>query len=140
VANDVFPALEEGGDRYSYRKLVVTEAGRLLTDVAGSLNLQPSGLNTAMITTTMNVTDVAGKLPVIPLTDRNSIIIHNTDTVNTIYIGTSSEVVAGRTIGTTSGYELAPQSYFNIDVTEDIEIYGVAESGKTILVKVLEIA
>lgn len=120
VPDDTFPT------RYAIR-----------TSATGTFSL--TGLNNAIKVTTMQVTDTETALPVVALTNRNSIIIHNTDTVETLYIGATG-VTANRTLGTNAGLEVNAQSYFNIDITEDIILYGIVESGKTIVVKITEVS
>ena len=109
----------------------------LRTSATGTFSL--TGLNNALRVTTMNVGDTETALPATALSNRNSIIIHNTDTTNTLYIGPTG-VTADQALGTTAGLEVGPQSYFNIDITEDIVLYGIAETGNTLLVKVTEVA
>jgi hypothetical protein len=78
-------------------------------------------------------------VPPTPLSRRNAIAVSNLDSGKTIYVGQSS-VTAGRTIGTTAGWEIGPNETFNLDITENIELYAIAEAGVTVLVKVLELA
>jgi len=102
-------------------------------------DLTPSGLRTAIRTTTMDVTDVATPLPAIALTSRNAMTVHNKSGVDTLYIG-NSNVTADTVIGTTSGLEVNPNDAFNTDITANIILYGIAPAGKTIRVKVTELS
>lgn len=98
-----------------------------------------SGLNIAFRPFTFTVTDVAAPLPMPALTNRNSIIIFNKGT-ETLYIG-NSDVTADSVDGsTTSGWQVIPNSFFAIDITDSIILYGVCESGKTTKVQTLEAA
>lgn len=97
------------------------------------------GLTVSIKTTTMTVTDVATALPAVPLVNRNAMSVVNLDAAEVLYIGNAT-VTANRVIGTTAGWEIPAQEGFNLDVTDSIVIYGIAEAGKTILVKILEIA
>lgn len=108
-------------------------------NILNNIDVQLSGLNVAMKITTMNVTGTAGKVPLTPLAARNAIAVSNLSPGDTIYVGPSN-VVAGRGIGTTAGWEVGPGETFNLDITENIELYAVAETGVTVLVKVLELA
>lgn len=103
----------------------------------GSIDSTPSGLQNDFKTTTMNVGDVAIPIPATPLVDRNSLSIVNLDSVETLYIG-DSNVTADRVVGNTSGWEVGAGETLNFDVKDTIIIYGRCETGKTILVKVLE--
>lgn len=98
-----------------------------------------SGLQTALKTTCMNVTDIATKLPVTPLANRNALSITNLSGSDTIYVG-NSDVIAGDVIGNLSGWPVGPNEGFNLDITDDIEIYGIADAGKTIKIKIIELA
>lgn len=97
------------------------------------------GLTVSIRTTTMNVTDVATALPAAALANRNAISVVNLDPVEILYVGNVT-VTANRAIGTTAGWEIGPLEGFNLDVTDSIILYGRAEAGKTILVKILEIS
>ena len=103
-------------------------------------DIKPTGLSTALKTTTMNIGDTAVKLPATALANRNAISVHNKDSVETLYIGDSNSVTADSVVGITSGWEIGPQEFINFDITDDIDLYGIAPSGKTILIKVMEIA
>ena len=95
----------------------------------------PSGLTTALKVTNTTVTNVAAKLPLTPLADRNSLIIENRDATNSIFIGNSDVTAAGGT----EGWEILAGSYYSLDITESIEIYAIA-SVASVNVKVLELA
>ena len=108
-------------------------------NVMNDIGVTFSGLALAMKVTTMHVTDIANQIPATPLAKRNAIAITNLDSVNTIYLGPST-VTTGRTLGTTCGWEVGPNETFNVDITDGIEIYAIADSGVTVLTKVLELA
>lgn len=111
---------------------------RTLTHIEGGIvNVSPSGLQNSFRTTTMNISDVAAPIPALPLTDRNSLSIANLDEQETVYIG-DLNVTADRGIGNTAGWEIGPGETLNFDVKDTIILYGRAEAGKTILIKVLE--
>lgn len=101
--------------------------------VTGSFT--PSGLTTALLVTNTTVGNTAAKLPLSPLTDRNSLIIENRDALNSIFIGNADVTAAGAT----QGWEIQPASYYALDITDSIEIYAVA-SVASVSVKVLELA
>jgi hypothetical protein len=104
----------------------------------GSVEAIPSGLKTAFRNTTMDVSTTALPLPSMSLTARNSIVIFNVSSTQTLYIG-NSDVTADVINGITSGWQVAPQSYFSTDITPAITLYGVFASG-THKVQVLELA
>lgn len=106
--------------------------------ITGELTV--SGLRTAGRTTTMDIPDSAIPIPAAPLTSRNSLSLTNLSPTETIYIGFSTSVTADNVLGTTSGWEVGPNEGFNLDVTDSIIIYAIAETGKTVRVKVLELA
>lgn len=114
----------------------------LLTKIKDAItgSFTPSGLFTDWIITTMDVNDTASQaLPATPLTNRNSIIVFNKSTTDTLYIG-KTNVTADTVNGTTSGWEIPASSYYAIDVQDDIIIYGRCEAGKTVKVKIMELA
>jgi len=98
-----------------------------------------SGLSQALKITTMQVTDVATAMPATALTNRNAISVQNKDATNTVYIG-NSDVTADTVIGTTSGFELGPNGFFGLDITDDIVLYARCETGKTAIIKITEVA
>lgn len=105
----------------------------------GSVGFTPSGLDKGFRVTTLIVTETAGALPLFPFAERESISIHNKSETQTIFIG-NSNVTADTVVGVTSGYELLPGGFFNVDITPDIILYGRTTTGSTAFVKILEIA
>lgn len=110
----------------------------LLTKIAEAV-FSPSGLSKDYLITVMDVTDVASTVPTAPLVDRNSLIIVNWSMTEKVYIG-KSNVTADLVNGTTSGWQIAPLSYFASDVKDSILFYGICEPGKTAKVQVFEVA
>jgi hypothetical protein len=98
-----------------------------------------SGLTGAIKMTTLSVGDVALPLPATPLTSRKSLVINNLDQDETLYIGDSG-VTADRVIGTTAGQEVGPGESIQIDAGPTLLVYGRVETGKSIIVKVMEIS
>ena len=109
---------------------------RIRTTATGTFTA--SGLFTDIRTTTLDVSTTAIKLPASPLADRNSLEIHNLGS-STLYIGKDNTVTADAVIGTTSGKEIDGGSFWSIDITEDIELYGIVASG-TVRIKVTEVS
>jgi hypothetical protein len=107
------------------------------TELTGEISI--SGLSEAIRTTTMLVTDVATPLPAVALANRNAMMIQNKSPTETLYIG-NSNVTADTVLGTTSGSEIGPLESQNMDIKPDIVLYARAETGKTILIKVTELA
>lgn len=106
--------------------------------VTGEISV--SGLRIGGRNTTMNVTDTATKLPAVPFPDRNSMSITNLSGIDTVFIGFDSSVTADRVIGITSGAELGPNEGMNFDLTDEVEIWGITETGKTVMIKIMEVA
>lgn len=98
----------------------------------------PTGLKTAFKVTTMEIGVTPVALPVTALSGRNSMEVHNLDTARRVYIG-NSNVTADAVVGTTSGKELDASSFWSVDVTDQIILYGIVASG-TALVKITEVA
>jgi len=99
-----------------------------------------TGLKIAGRTTTMDIPDTVVAIPASPLANRNSLSLTNLSPTETIYIGFNLSVTANSVIGTTSGWPVGPSEGFNLDVTANIIIYAIAETGKTVRVKILELA
>lgn len=123
------------------RKFVEDSDGKVavntVSEVSGEIKF--SGLSEAMLTTTMQVSGTAVMLPPTALTNRNSLSIFNKSETETLYIGQTNAVTADSVVGTKSGWEIGPQENLNIDITNDIVLYGITE-GATILVKINEMA
>lgn len=141
-ANQTTVAIGPGGV-LDYRKLKVNALDELLVAFSGSSfsgTFTPTGLKTAIFVTTMDITDAASQpIPATPLTGRNSMVIQNKDAIEVLYVGPST-VTADTVNGTTSGHEINPGETFAIDITADIILYARAPAGKTIKVKVTEVA
>jgi hypothetical protein len=119
------------------RRVYICQADGSTVEVTGAFSL--SGLNTAIETTVLEIGDTASPIPGTSLTSRNAMSFVNLSETDTLYIG-DSDVEANRTVGGKGGWEVLPGETFNIDITDGITLYGISESGKTILVKVLEVA
>ena len=137
-------SLPDGVRQREYNKFVLdgenkTAVNTVVSSGTISGSFSPSGLNVALKVTTLTVGDTATALPATALTSRNSISIQNKSTTQIVYIG-DVNVTADTVVGTTSGYELLPGSFFNVDVTPNITIYGRCESGQSALLKILELA
>lgn len=117
---------------------ILTSRRVKITD--GTVDAVPGGLRNAFLVTTLDMTDTAGTIPGTALTDRNAVSIHNLSTSVTIYIGPANTVTADRVNGTTSGWELGPGEFFNLDVTDNIPLYGICPSGQSAQVKVMELS
>jgi len=99
----------------------------------------PSGLSTDFKTTTLLVGDTETALPTTPIVGRVSISIRNLSSSNSVYIGLTG-VTAGDGISTTNGWNLDPNSSFNMDLAADIVIYGICTGGNTAIVKIAEVS
>lgn len=140
-------ALKSALQDREFLKFVETSSGnhavRVATDASDPLDVSgtfaPGGLSDSIRITTMDVTDVAAPIPATALTNRATISILNTDTTEILYIGNAT-VTADNVVGTTSGDEVGPGNKFAIDLAASVVLYGIAPAGKTIRVKVLEIA
>lgn len=124
---------------------VLRKAAKVITDTeyqlrtSGEGTFRQSGLSIAFWPTCMDITDVATPLPAAPLASRNSMKITNLSPTDTLYVG-NSDVTADRALGNTAGDEVGPGESYQLDITGDIILYGRCESGKTIRVKIVELA
>lgn len=111
---------------------------RIRTTATGTFTL--SGLQNGGRVTTMTVGDTAIPLPATPLAARNAISIRNLSSTDKLYIGYSTAVTADRVVGVTSGDEIDPDAGFNVDITDEVILYGICESGKSVMIKVHELS
>jgi hypothetical protein len=95
-----------------------------------------SGLSTEVKVSNVVVGDAASTLPLVALTNRNSLIIQNTDTTNSIYIGSSNVA----STGANEGWVIGAGEFFSLDITDSIDLYAIASTGKTVSVKIMELA
>lgn len=98
-----------------------------------------SGLGKRFYTTTKVIGDTEIALPPSILADRNSFCIHNKGP-NTLYVGETGVTADSVDGSNTSGWEIFPNSYFNLDVKSTVSLYGVCETGKTTTIKILELS
>ena len=124
------------GVRYSPNVVEVGDDGlkRLRTSATGTFSF--SGLSEALKITNTTIGDTATAIPLTALTNRNSMIIFNKSTTLSLFIGNSDVTDSG----TDEGWIIDPESYFSLDVANEIVIYGLAPSGETVDVKILEFA
>jgi hypothetical protein len=113
--------------------------GKVIVKTSAKGTFKPTGLNSAMRITTMSVGDTEVKLPAAALSNRNSMMIQNKDSAETLYVGPTG-VTADTVMGTSSGWEVDPSGFLAFDITDGIDVFAIAPSGKTITVKVMEIA
>lgn len=118
------------------RKFELNDKDEVIIRTSAEGTFIPSGMSDFRITT-MDITDTASKIPAVALTDRKSLSIINLNTTDSIYLG-KSDVTADSITGTTSGWPIFPNSVHNIDFSGGIDVYGRAESGKTVQIKVIE--
>jgi len=130
-------ALPSTRDGREFDKFEENVAGETAVRTTGEYS--PSGLRVGLRVTTMDVGDTAVAIPASAFASRNAISIYNKSTSQTIYIN-DINVTADNVLGTTSGWEIPPNGYFNVDITPDIIIYGRCESGQSARIKVLELA
>ena len=77
-------------------------------------------LRNALLSQAVTVGVSATRIPATPLTARRTIIILN-NSDNDIYIGNADVTIA-------AGYVLRPQDTFKIDISDEVDVYGIAGS------------
>jgi hypothetical protein len=95
-----------------------------------------SGLSQSIKVTNMTVDDTPDPIPAVSLTGRNSIMIYNRDPIEKLYIGDSGVEASG----VNEGWIIDPESYLPFDITDGIVLYAIASAGKTVQIKVMELA
>lgn len=118
-------------------------AVRVIAEIAGG-SVAPAGLRNGLRVTTMTVDDTITQIPSSPYIapngeGRNALSIHNMSDTDKLYVG-DDDVTADRVNGTTSGWEIPKNGYLNFDVTKDVLLYARCESGKSVQIKIMEIA
>jgi hypothetical protein len=98
-----------------------------------------TGLSERFRTVTQLVGDAEVQLPLSPLSTRKSLCIHNKGST-ILYIGESGLTADSVDGSETSGWEVPPLSYFNVDTASGVVLYGRCETGKNTLVKILELS
>jgi len=122
-----------------YQKFAENTAGETAVRTISEGDFTLSGLRNGFVVKTFNVSTTAVKIPATAQTDRNSIIIWNTDVSKTLYLGPANTVEANDNVGSVAGWQIAPLSYFSTDVTDAVEFWGIASSG-TIKVQTMEVS
>lgn len=100
----------------------------------------PTGLTVSGLVTTLDVGDTAQLLPTSSLSGRNSLVIRSYSSTDTLYIGFNSSVTADLVVGSTSGFQVPPLGEFRCNITDDISVYGITETGVTVRIQVVELA
>ena len=135
-------ALNDNQNKREFDKFGLTSSNltavRVLLEDAITGALQPKGLSTELKNTVLNISTTAAPIPSTALTDRNFIAIRNLSSTETLYIG-NSDVVADESVGSTAGWQVGPNETYNVDITNDIILYGRTASG-TIKIQVQELA
>lgn len=117
-------------------KFELDSSGYVQVRTSAKGTFTPSGLTTDGKITVMSISTTAVKIPSTPLANRNSMSVHNKSNTLTLYIGFDNGVTADDT--STGGWEIPPGGFFNTDITDNIEIWGISTGSITI--KVLELA
>lgn len=130
--------IQKCNDKFAIRTKICQETGEEIA-VTGSFAF--TGIDKLFKTTTFNITDTEVQLPPSPDPLTKSFTLVNHSETDSIYIGETG-VTAGVVAGVnTSGYEIPAGESFNVDFQtgSTVELYAIAESGKTVLVQMLEL-
>lgn len=121
-------------------KFDLNSSGEVIVRTAGSYSY--TGLSTALKNTTMLITSTTVQAPPSPLVNRNSLTIFNLSTTTTVYIG-NNDVTADAPSSYpdyTWGQEIRPESFWNVDITNNIAVYLRCKTGESAYVKITEYA
>jgi hypothetical protein len=121
-------------DKFALNSDLLT-AVRTLSEISGG-NVSFSGLRIRFKITNLTITDVATAIPATALANRNSIIVQNRSQIDSFFLGESDVSNSGAF----EGWEVDATSFFATDVTENIVLYAIAPVGKTIDIKIMELA
>ena len=110
-------------------------------EISGNIggSVQISGLSVEGKNTTLEVSTTAIPLPATALTGRNALSVRNLDATTTLYVGFSTSLTADSVVGVTSGWQVGPNETYNVDIQDDIVLFGIVTSG-TIKIQVQEFA
>ena len=135
---DPYVAVGPGG-KDDLKKLKVDELGHLVTNASGEFS--SSGLKKAIRTCKITITDEATKIPVTPLTDRNTISVRVMGTA-WVYFGKATVSVEGDVDGEDAGYPKMQFEEMSVDIKDNpaVEMYAICEAGKSCVVRVIELA
>jgi len=122
----------DGSGHYVSVSNILTKTGLDVNIIGGIVST--SGLSAGLKNTTMVVTDVAQKIPAIPLTNRNGISVRVLG-INTIFIGNSSVTYI-------NGYPKYQREEVMLDIkdTAAVELWAVCEPGKSCEIRILEVS
>lgn len=98
-----------------------------------------TGLSERFRTYTKIIGDTEVALPPILLATRKSFALHNKGPA-ILYIGETGVTADSIDDSETSGWEVPPNSYFNVDTAAGVALYGICETGKTTTIKTLELS
>lgn len=112
----------------------VNPAGDLNVNVTNALSFSPAGLDIAIRSQRVTVTDVATRLPATALANRNTMSVRVLGTSN-VYFGDSGVTSA-------AGYPKFQYEEIFMDIQDNpsVDLYAICESGQTCEVAVMEIA
>ena len=128
------------------RKFDINDDNEVIVRTSAEGEFSSSGLKNGFKITTIEITDSASKLPTTPFSDRNALSVHNKSSTDILYLGPDNTVTADTVVGVTSGWEVPVNNKVNFDIKDidpqsvNINIWAIAPTGKTITVKILELA
>lgn len=99
--------------------------GILCVGVCLCLLTNVSALNLQLKTQLVSVGSTATKLPTTPIVGREYVLITNTDTAKTVYIGTSTVTTSGPTTGT----PILPSEQYYGEWESNVDVYGITSTG-----------
>lgn len=131
MASDIHVALGPLGIT-DYQKLHINAANRLLTSSTATSPTGPFRITVGAATA------VAADPIALAYTGRVSIAVRNLDGAVTIYLGATAGVTADNTA--TGGWEIGPNSDFNLDLDEDSVFFLITPPATTATFKIFEIS
>ena len=98
------------------------------------VNPEDASAGRAGMVTAVTVSGTVVQIPPTPLNYRRGIAISNNSNSHTLYVGFDSGVT------TANGYPVGPGTSLPMDINCDIKLYGVAQAGHTLDVRILEVS
>jgi len=91
-----------------------------------------NGSNIALAANNKTITDAAATLVAANLAGRRQMIIQN--------LGDKPIYVGGSAVAATDGLRISPNAVLTLELGQDVSLYGIADTGKTVACRILELA
>jgi hypothetical protein len=130
----IYSVLPNHINEREYEKFGLDDEGHVYVRTSVFGEIRPAGLNIAGKNTGLLVGVTAIKIPSTPLANRNAISLYNTHATATVYVGFDNTVTASLTTGTTTGWPLFAQNFYNVDIADTVELWVISDTADTLVI------